>query len=87
MIFLIDLGCWAEHSCDMVGNSLCILGGLNGKKALNDFYFLDLDKLIFSTFDNSSSVPQAFQKVIVISENYQPNKIQIKEEQKLVIDA
>ena len=45
-IFL-DLGCRAAHSCDKVGNSLYIFGGWNGKKALNDLYVLDLDKLIW----------------------------------------
>ena len=42
---LVDLGCRAAHSCDKVGNSLYIFGGWNGKKALNDLYVLDLDKL------------------------------------------
>ena len=42
-----DLGCRAAHSCDKVGNSLYIFGGWNGKKALNDLYVLDLDKLIW----------------------------------------
>ena len=52
------MGCRAAHSCDKVGNSLYIFGGWNGKKALNDLYVLDLDKLICPTVDNSSSVPQ-----------------------------
>lgn len=43
---LVDLGCRAAHSCDKVGNNLYIFGGWNGKKALNDLYVLDLDKLI-----------------------------------------
>ncbi len=43
----VDLGCRAAHSCDKVGNSLYIFGGWNGKKALNDLYVLDLDKLIW----------------------------------------
>ena len=42
-----DLGCRAAHSCDKVGNCLYIFGGWNGKKALNDLYVLDLDKLIW----------------------------------------
>ena len=45
--FEIDLGCRAAHSCDKVGNFLYIFGGWNGKKALNDLYVLDLDKLIW----------------------------------------
>ena len=44
---VIDLGCRAAHSCDKVGNFLYIFGGWNGKKALNDLYVLDLDKLIW----------------------------------------
>jgi len=47
LIFNIDLGCRAAHSCDKVGNFLYIFGGWNGKKALNDLYVLDLDKLIW----------------------------------------
>jgi hypothetical protein len=43
----VDLGCRAAHSCDKVGNFLYIFGGWNGKKALNDLYVLDLDKLIW----------------------------------------
>ena len=46
-IFSSDLGCRAAHSCDKVGNNLYIFGGWNGKKALNDLYVLDLDKLIW----------------------------------------
>ena len=45
--FVLDLGCRAAHSCDKVGNFLYIFGGWNGKKALNDLYVLDLDKLIW----------------------------------------
>jgi hypothetical protein len=55
---LVDLGCRAAHSCDKVGNSLYIFGGWNGKKALNDLYVLDLDKLTCPPVDNSSSMPQ-----------------------------
>ena len=44
---VLDLGCRAAHSCDKVGNFLYIFGGWNGKKALNDLYVLDLDKLIW----------------------------------------
>jgi hypothetical protein len=40
------LGRRAAHSCDKVGSCLYIFGGWNGKKALNDLYVLDLDKLI-----------------------------------------
>ena len=47
MFIYVDLGCRAAHSCDKVGNSLYIFGGWNGKKALNDLYVLDLDKLIW----------------------------------------
>ena len=53
-----NLGCRAAHSCDKVGNCLYIFGGWNGKKALNDLYVLDLDKLICPLVDNSSSMPQ-----------------------------
>ena len=44
---LTSAGCRAAHSCDKVGNSLYIFGGWNGKKALNDLYALDLDRLIW----------------------------------------
>ena len=47
IFYYIDLGCRAAHSCDKVGNFLYIFGGWNGKKALNDLYVLDLDKLIW----------------------------------------
>ncbi len=53
-----NLGCRTARSCDKVTNSLYIFGGWNGKKALNDLYVLDLDKLICPPVDNSSSVPQ-----------------------------
>lgn len=52
------LGSRAAHSCDKVGNCLYIFGGWNGKKALNDLFVLDLDKLIQAPVDNSSSMPQ-----------------------------
>ena len=52
------LGCRAAHSCDKVGSCLYIFGGWNGKKALNDLYVLDLDRLIQQPVDNSSSMPQ-----------------------------
>jgi hypothetical protein len=44
---LSSIGCRAAHSCDKVGNNLYIFGGWNGKKALNDLYILDLDKLVW----------------------------------------
>ena len=47
VLTIADLGCRAAHSCDKVGNFLYIFGGWNGKKALNDLYVLDLDKLIW----------------------------------------
>jgi len=35
----------AAHSCEYIGNKLFFFGGWNGKKALNDIFFFNLENM------------------------------------------
>ena len=49
--------CRAAHSCDKVGSNLYIFGGWNGKRALNDLYMLDIDKLVWTEPETLGTTP------------------------------
>ena len=50
-------GARAAHSCDIVGNSLYIFGGWNGKKALNDLHVLDTEEMQWVEPEATGRIP------------------------------